>query len=727
LEIFNMSSILRQLEQQNRLPPGLLGAVMMAESSGNPRAISPKGAQGLFQFMPATAKQYGIDPLSPLQSAQGAAQMLGELNQKYGGSLPHVLGAYNFGQGNIDRKGLQAAPAETRNYIDKILNSLSPISTAAADEIPAIPTREEFLRMKQAGEIGGASQQGQIQQVQQEAPQPSNRVPTRAEFLQMKRMGIAPRPEEAFTVSGMQVNDMAQNQVAQPSGRIPTRAEFLAMKQAGQVPSIDQPEQSNEDSSFGADALDFIKNAGLGFAARGNEAMAAMNPWSDKDKIAREQEWVKQHTGAGLGTALADMAMLSPLAAISGGAPLLDAAARALGSGIIEAGTKPGDLSKKAENTALGFAGGLLGEGLGAGIKLVNKPFKNALSSAQQALVGKAQALNIPLSAADRSGSKALGLAQDALESLPFSSSMEANQRELQRKAWTQALMQEVGENADNASPQVMGSIKNRLSSVYDDIAGRNVINMDDTLKAELKQVNDKLLSRLPTNQKPIVKSYLKDFAKAGKIPASTYQNTRSMLDRQARSFANSDPATAQALFSIRDAMDGAFQRSVSPNDYAALMDANRQWGIMRTLEKSIDPLSGEISPKKFLTELNRRNKNSVLFGKGEQSLNDLARIGAEFLSSKLPSSGTAERATWQNLMSLKNPLPYLAGGGFYGYLPATIAGLAVPPLASKAMWSPGRYLSQGLIDMNKQLMPGLTRGGLLDLMALELGQESVR
>jgi hypothetical protein len=715
-----MSSILRQLEQQNRLPPGLLGAVMMAESSGNPRAISPKGAQGLFQFMPATAKQYGIDPLSPLQSAQGAAQMLGELKQKYGGSLPHVLGAYNFGQGNIDRKGLQAAPAETRNYIDKILNSLSPISTAEADEIPAIPTREEFLRMKQAG---------QIQQAQQQAPQPSNRVPTRAEFLQMKRMGIAPRPDELFTVSGMQTNDMAQNQAPeQASNRVPTREEFLRMKQAGQVPSIDQPEQSNEDSSFGADALDFIKNMGLGFAARGNEALAAMNPWADQERIKREQQWVKEHSGAGLGSGIADMMMLAPLAGVGAGAGLSGAVTRALGSGVIEAGTKPGDLSKRAENVALGTIGGAVGEGLGAGIKLINKPFKNALSSAQKGLVSKAQALGIPLSAADRTGSKALRLAGDALESLPFSSGMEAGQREAQRKAWTQALMQEVGENADTASPEVMGSIKDRISAMYDDIASRNNMVFDQPLKSDLSAIKNKYLSRLPTNQKGIVKSYLQDLNQpaGASIDGAFYQEIRSMLDKQGRSFRNTDPATSEALMGIRSALDDAFARQTSPADKEALSLANRQWGIMRTMEKAIDPLSGEISPKKFLTELNRRDKNRVLFGKGNQDLIDIARIGGEFISNKPPSSGTAERNLWQNLMSLKNPVPYLLGGAQLGYLPATIAGLAVPPMVSKAMWSPGGYLSQGLIDMNKQLIPGLTRGGLLDLMALEFGQQSV-
>lgn len=665
------SPTLRQLEKMRGLPPGLLGAVIQAESGFNPQAISPAGAIGLAQFMPATAQQYGIDPLSPLQSAQGAAQMLGELNQKYGGSLPHVLASYNWGTGNVDRKGLQSAPDETRNYISKILNSLSPIGQAAAADQPAIPSREEFMRMKQQGQI----------------------------------------PEQ------------------QPQ-KIPTREEFMMMKQAGEVPTMDEPvvKPVQEDSSFAEDAIDYLGNVARGFAARGNQAFAAINPFADQERIKREQEWIKQHSGAGLGSGIADAMILAPLNAVLPGAGFSGAATRALGTGIIEAGTKPGDLSQKAEDLAIGTAGGAIGEGLSGAVKFLNKPVKGAISASKQALVKKAQDMGLPINLADRTGSKAAQYAKSALETLPISSSMEAGQRETQRKAWTAALMREAGENADTASPEVMGAMKDRISSMYDDIAGRNELVVDAQYKNDLAAVANKYLRRVPVNQRAIVRNYINDLniPDGAFIDGRVYQETRSMLDRQARALANSDPVTSDMLSGIRSTLDDAFARNVSPADKEALSMANKQWGIMRTMEKAIDPLSGDISPKKFLSELTRREKNRVLFGKGNQDLIDIARVGAEFVSPRTPSSGTAERSIWQKF--LQDPL-MMGGGGYLAGGPAgALAGLAVPPAASYTMWHPGKYLTEGLVDLAQpSMIPPFTRGGLLDLIARESGIEATR
>lgn len=112
------------LEQQYGLPNGLLSAVMNQESQGDPTAVSPKGAQGVFQFLPATAKQYGIDPLDPQQAAVGAARMYSDLSKKYNGDVPSMLAGYNWGQGNLDKNGLDNAPQETRDYISKISGKL---------------------------------------------------------------------------------------------------------------------------------------------------------------------------------------------------------------------------------------------------------------------------------------------------------------------------------------------------------------------------------------------------------------------------------------------------------------------------------------------------------------------------------------------------------------------------------------------------------------------------
>ena len=132
MELFN------QLESQYRLPPGLLDAVWSQESSRGQNMLSPKGAKGHMGFMDATAKQYGVaDPGDLVQSATGAARMYADLLKQYGGNLPRALAGYNWGQGNVARQGMQAAPAETRNYIAKVTNAMGQPQASAQQDAPS--------------------------------------------------------------------------------------------------------------------------------------------------------------------------------------------------------------------------------------------------------------------------------------------------------------------------------------------------------------------------------------------------------------------------------------------------------------------------------------------------------------------------------------------------------------------------------------------------------------
>ena len=127
-----------QLEGQYGLPAGLLDSVWAAESGRGRAMLSPKGAQGHFQFMPATAKQYGLqDPSDLTQSATAAARMLSDLMQQSGGDVQKALAGYNWGIGNVQRKGMDAAPAETRNYIAKVTGNMQP-QDQASDEWAAL-------------------------------------------------------------------------------------------------------------------------------------------------------------------------------------------------------------------------------------------------------------------------------------------------------------------------------------------------------------------------------------------------------------------------------------------------------------------------------------------------------------------------------------------------------------------------------------------------------------
>ncbi|ALX94891.1 hypothetical protein AV650_15620 [Serratia fonticola] len=130
-----MSGQFAQLEQKYNLPDGILRSIATTESGGNQFAISSAGAKGLFQFMDPTAKDMGLkgdDVFDPEKSAAAAAKYLSQLLQQTGGNLQEAIAAYNWGIGNVQKKGLGMAPAETRNYVPKVLAGMQVGASANA-------------------------------------------------------------------------------------------------------------------------------------------------------------------------------------------------------------------------------------------------------------------------------------------------------------------------------------------------------------------------------------------------------------------------------------------------------------------------------------------------------------------------------------------------------------------------------------------------------------------
>lgn len=115
-------------ESVNGLPAGLLARLLFEESRYRQDIItgatrSPVGAVGIAQFMPATAKDLNVDPLDPASAIPGAGRYLKQLYAQLG-SWDRTLAAYNWGVGNVKRKGLERAPAETRAYVANITNDI---------------------------------------------------------------------------------------------------------------------------------------------------------------------------------------------------------------------------------------------------------------------------------------------------------------------------------------------------------------------------------------------------------------------------------------------------------------------------------------------------------------------------------------------------------------------------------------------------------------------------
>jgi cell wall-associated NlpC family hydrolase len=112
---------IEQAASANGIPSSLLAGLIQQESGFNPDAVSSAGAEGIAQFMPATAAGLGVDPYDPTSAINGAAQMLGSYTRQFG-SYADALAAYNAGSSAVERYGGIPPYAETQAYVPAVLS-----------------------------------------------------------------------------------------------------------------------------------------------------------------------------------------------------------------------------------------------------------------------------------------------------------------------------------------------------------------------------------------------------------------------------------------------------------------------------------------------------------------------------------------------------------------------------------------------------------------------------
>jgi len=114
-------TLVREAAIRNSLPPAFVASVAKAESAMKQNAVSPKGAIGVMQLMPGTAKALDADPRDTEQNIDAGTRLLRELLVKYDGDVVKALAAYNAGPGAVDKYNGMPPYRETQDYVNKVV------------------------------------------------------------------------------------------------------------------------------------------------------------------------------------------------------------------------------------------------------------------------------------------------------------------------------------------------------------------------------------------------------------------------------------------------------------------------------------------------------------------------------------------------------------------------------------------------------------------------------
>ncbi|MEM1204498.1 MAG: lytic transglycosylase domain-containing protein [Acidobacteriota bacterium] len=156
-----LEPLIRRHALQQGLSPRLVQSVVQVESGYNPRALSNKGAIGLMQLMPGTARLLGVsDPWDPEQNIQGGTRYLREQLDRFSGSLELALAAYNAGPTAVTRFGGIPPYRETERYVKKVLslyhrNPPRALQEHARDRARLRKEQESLRRSREPERAGG--------------------------------------------------------------------------------------------------------------------------------------------------------------------------------------------------------------------------------------------------------------------------------------------------------------------------------------------------------------------------------------------------------------------------------------------------------------------------------------------------------------------------------------------------------------------------------------------
>ena len=464
------------------------------------------------------------------------------------------------------------------------------------------------------------------------------------------------------------------------------------------IPQEKKPPEKPEQSFVEGMKLGAKKRA-LGIAELGTNIVNDLGIAPESTAYAKAlladvgQDYTRQGTGTGVKGAIAEIAG-DPLSYIPAAS-----FAKILGQGALMGGTSyTGDEQSNLINNAFNTAGGALasatGYGIGRGISRIAKPVNTSLNTAAKKAITTLEKAGVPLSAAQKTGSRALAGLEAVFSTLPTTSAKQAQITEKQRNAFTKAVLSKAGINADTASREVLDKASKAFGDEYAALAKNNVMNVDEPLlEGVAKAYDDATNGVLGVDASSMVKKVAKDIFEAkGPIDGTVYQKTRSMLTQASQS---AKPHEAGVLKTLRNELDAAFERSLPESQRGIMADINRRYQSFKPIQSAMESVSGvtgEIDPLALYPKVNVG-----------APLSDLADAGRNILPSKIPDSGTAQRTLMQNMITGVG----VAGAGYgatsdsglapyIGAMGGTLAGPRAAQYIYNQPWAQ-RYLIEGM------------------------------
>lgn len=607
----------------------LLNALRLVESNGNPNARSPAGALGAYQFMPGTAKQFGIDPLDEGQSREAARKYLTQLHNQFG-SVEKALQAYNWGPGNMaafERTGTgakgQPMPAETQAYAPKVLSKAG-----------AQPAGRDLLK-----ELSGG---GEVEQA-------------------------GPRDL---------LKELSAGEGAKPEVSMPKRALGAIVRGAG-----DLLLGSNQ---LGARAIEAAMPGG-------SRAEALARAWREKIDSANtslEQDYQQNYGGQGQGLDLprlgANVAFSAPLAmAAPAGAALGIAGKTALGAltGGVFGALQPvmqGDFWKeKAKQAGLGAAGGAVLTPVAAGVGRLVSP---KTSPQVQALMRE----GVTPTPGQILGGVAKRVEEGATSIPIFGDFIKGSQRRAVGEMNAAAINRSLAPIGEKLPSGVSGrdaiefagtTLSNRYNAILDKIGAAPV---DDAMLNDLASLSIKA-NMLPKDKGEqlgrIIDAEILGRVTDGRMTGEAVKAAEANLGSLGRSYLKAPDYDTRhlgtAIVEAQNTLRKWLERA-APEQAPALKAANTGWANFLRVQRAagyVGADGGVFSAANLNSAIKAADtsRNKGAYASGRALMQDLGDNAKAVLGQSVPDSGTPFRAANMAMAAASLAEPTIAGGAVAG------------------------------------------------------------